>query len=263
MDFSGKNFVVTGAGSGIGREVAFALLKRGARVAAVDLHDYSLEETAKLAQAGNDLTCHVADVSDRATVNALPDAVTAQLGAPDGVIHCAGIIQPFVNVADLDIKTIERVIEVNLMGTIYVAQAFLPALSSRPEAHLCNVSSMGGFIPFPGQTVYSASKAAVKLLSEGLYAELLDSNVSVSVVMPGAVATNIVENSGIKAPDMDAGDYPAVPAPDAARIILDGIEAGKLHILVGKDAKSLNLFSRMAPARAIRMIQKKMKDLAG
>ena len=86
---------------------------------------------------------------------------------------------------------IERVLDVNLQGTLNMVTAFLPLLLERPEAHIANVSSMGGFFPFPGQTVYGASKAAVKLLTEGLYAELLDSQVRVSVIMPGAVSTSI------------------------------------------------------------------------
>ena len=76
-------------------------------------------------------------------------------------MHNAGIIQPFVPVAELDDATIERVLDVNLMGTLHMARAFLPALNSRPEAGLANVSSMGGFFPFPVQTMNGASKAAV------------------------------------------------------------------------------------------------------
>ena len=92
----------------------------------------------------------------------------------DGLINNAGIVQPFVPFADLDQAAIDRVLDVNLMGTINMSRAFMPVLLSRPEAHLANVSSMGGFFPFPGQTLYGASKAGVKLLTEGLYAELLD-----------------------------------------------------------------------------------------
>ena len=154
----------------------------------------------------------------------------AHHGAVDGLINNAGIIQPFVTIEDLDYATIERVLDVNLMGTIHMVKAFLPHLMARPEAHIANVSSMGGFLPVPGQVMYGASKAAVKLLTEGLYAELLDTNVGVSVIMPGAVATNIAQNSGVSVPGeaeaADASNYPTTSAPDAARIMVDGIEAG-------------------------------------
>jgi NADP-dependent 3-hydroxy acid dehydrogenase YdfG len=96
----------------------------------------------------------------RAAVEALPAAVVAAHGAVDAMINNAGIIQPFVPVNELGYDALQRVLDVNLMGTVHMVKAFLPVLLERPEAHLANVSSMGGFFPFPGQTVYGASKAA-------------------------------------------------------------------------------------------------------
>jgi short-subunit dehydrogenase len=98
----------------------------------------------------------------------------------------------------LPYDAIERVLNVNLYGVIYMTKAFLPHLLTRPEAHIVNVSSMGGFFPVPGQSLYGASKAAVKLLTEGLYSELIDTNVRVTAVFPGAIATNISQNSGLR-----------------------------------------------------------------
>jgi short-subunit dehydrogenase len=126
--------------------------------------------------------------------------VIAAHGVVDGLINVAGIIRPFVKLNELDYDVIQRVINVNLYGTIHMVKAFLPHLLERPVAHIANVSSMGGFLPVPGQTIYGASKAAVKLMTEGLYAELLDTNVGVSVVFPGAVATEITSNSGVEMP---------------------------------------------------------------
>ena len=264
MKVRGKVVVVTGAGSGMGRELTLALLRRGARVAAVDVRPEGLAETAALAAAGERLTTHVVDITDRAACEALPEDVIARHGAVDGLVNNAGIIQPFVTIEDLDDATIARVLDVNLMGTIHMVKAFLPHLRARPEAHIANVSSMGGFLPVPGQVMYGASKAAVKLLTEGLYAELLDTNVGVSVIMPGAVATNITENSGVAAPVADAAtasSYPTTSAPDAARIMVEGIEAGRLHIFVGRDSRLMNAATRIAPRRATHLIQKQMKKL--
>jgi short-subunit dehydrogenase len=124
---------------------------------------------------------------------------------------------------------------------------------------------MGAFLPVPGQTIYGAAKAGIKLLSEGMYAELLETNVGVSVVMPGAVATNITANSGIDIPvEEDSANqttYPTTSAEDAARIIVDGIEADRLHILVGRDARFLNMANRLAPRRSTHLITRQMKDL--
>lgn len=263
MKVQGKVVVVTGAGSGMGRELVLELLHRGARVAAVDLRAASLDETSALAAAGNRLSSHVADISDRAAVEGLPDQVVAAHGAVDAVINNAGIIQPFVKINDLDYASIEKVLNVNLWGTIHMVKTFLPILLSRPEAHIANVSSMGGFLPVPGQVVYGASKAAVKLLTEGLYAETLDTNVGVSVILPGAVATNISANSGISMPSADAGSSKIrmTSAEDAARTIVSGIESGKLQIFVGRDSKLMDAATRVSTKRATHMIQKQMKGL--
>lgn len=266
MKFQNKVFVVTGGGNGMGRELTLGLLSRGARVAAVDIRRASLEETAELAKADERLATFVDDITDRQGVGTLPDRVIAAHGAVDGLINNAGIIQPFIRVNDLDYDTIDRVMNVNFYGTIHMVKAFLPYLLERPEACIANVSSMGGFLPVPGQTIYGASKAAVKLFSEGLYAELLDTNVGVSVIMPGAVTTGIADNSGVPMPDMSPEEMEKAASrgtspEDAARIMLDGIESGRLHIYVGRDSRLMNIASRVAPRRATHMISRQMKDL--
>jgi NAD(P)-dependent dehydrogenase (short-subunit alcohol dehydrogenase family) len=265
MNISGKVLVVTGGGNGIGRQVVLEALRRGARVAAIDIRDESLAETAGIAVAGDRLATFVVDITDREATAALPDQVMAAHGAVDGLVNVAGIIQPFVKLNDLDYGTIERVINVNMYGTIHMVKAFLPVLLERPVAHVANVSSMGGFLPVPGQTIYGASKAAVKLMTEGLYAELLDTKVGVSVIMPGAVATEITANSGVDIPggeEMAQDSRIKTTAPeDAARIILDGIESNELHIFVGRDAKTMNLMTRVSPKRATHLIYRQMKQL--
>jgi NAD(P)-dependent dehydrogenase (short-subunit alcohol dehydrogenase family) len=264
MELADKTVVVTGGGNGIGRQVALELLRRGARVAAVDIRDESLTETAGMADAGDRLVTFAVDITDRAAVGALPSKVVAAHGVVDGLINVAGIIQPFVKLHDLEYEVIERVINVNLYGTIYMVKAFLPHLLERPVAHVANVSSMGGFLPVPGQTIYGASKAAVKLMTEGLYAELIDTNVGVSVIFPGAVATEITSNSGVDIPSMDSVDrdsYRTTSPEDAARIILDGIEDDDFQIFVGRDARTMNLLNRVSPRRSTHLIYKQMKDL--
>lgn len=266
MKVADKVIVVVGGGNGIGRQVVLELLKRGASVAAADLRAESLEETARTAGAGERLRTFVVDVTDRAAVDALPAEVVAALGQVDGLVNVAGIIQPFVRLVDLDDATIDRVMAVNFYGTLHMVRAFLPVLLERPVAHVANVSSMGGFLPVPGQTVYGASKAAVKLLTEGLYAEMIGTGVGVSVVFPGAVRTDIAANSGVGAPIADAAaasDYPMIEPDEAARIIVDGIEENRLHVYVGRDSRLMNLATRLAPRRATHLIQRQMKNLLG
>lgn len=264
MKVHGKVWVVTGAGSGMGRELVLQLLRRGARVAAADRDAESLQRTVDLARAGDRLSSHLVDITDRAGVEALPDAVVSAHGAVDGVVDNAGIIQPFQPVADLDYAAIRRVLDVNLMGTVHMVKAFLPLLVERPEAHLANVSSMGGFFPFPGQSMYGASKAGVKLLTEGLYAELLDTPVRVSLILPGAVATSIAEHSGVPVPRTDgAGNVRMTPADKAAEVMIRGIERDRLYIYVGLDSKLMSLAIRVAPRTAIGLVQKQMSKRLG
>jgi NAD(P)-dependent dehydrogenase (short-subunit alcohol dehydrogenase family) len=198
LKVQGKTIVVTGGGNGIGRELVLNLLGRGARVAAVDISEAGLAETAAKAAAGEKLSTHTLSITDRLSVEALPESVIAKHGQVDGLINCAGIIQPFVRLKDLEYDAIERVMNVNFWGVVHMVKTFLPILLTRPVGHILNISSMGGFCPVPGQTIYGASKAAVKLLTEGLYAECLGTNVAVTVAFPGAIATNISKNSGVR-----------------------------------------------------------------
>ena len=267
MKLDNKVIVVTGAGSGMGREVALEAVRRGARVAAVDINETTVAETANLAAAAGRISTHVVNITDRAAVEALPAAVIERFGAVDGFIHCAGIIQPFKRFKDLDDAAIERVFAVNWWGTVYLNRVFLPLLLQRPEGHIVNVSSMGGFLPVPGQTIYGASKAAVKLFTEGLNSECRGTNVRVTVVFPGAVATNITTNSGVDipiSPEMaKQSARRTLPADKAARIILDGMERNAYRVMVGSDAKLMDRLYRLNPRRAAGFIANQMKSLLG
>jgi NAD(P)-dependent dehydrogenase (short-subunit alcohol dehydrogenase family) len=264
MRIAERVFVTTGGGNGIGREVVLALLARGARVAAVDISPIGLKETAEL--AGTDrLTTHTVDITDRAAVSALPDQVVAAHGQVDGVLNVAGIVQPFIRVRDLSFEQIERVMAVNFWGVVHMCKAFLPVLLSRPEASLLNVSSMGALAPVPGQTAYGASKAAVKLLTEGLYAELRGTSVAVTVVFPGGVGTNIMANSGVDMgrinPEAAAAASKLTTAADAGRQIVDALAKGRYRVRIGSDARMLDRLSRLMPQRATVMIANRMKSL--
>lgn len=267
MKLSNKVVIVTGAGGGVGGELVIGLLARGARVAAVDLKQESLDALKERVGEGADaLSLHALNIADKQAVAVLPDAVVKAHGAVDGLINCAGIVQPFVRVNDLDYEAIDRVMNVNFYGTLYMTKAFMPYLLERPEAYLVNVSSMGGFLPVPGQSVYGASKAAVKLLTEGLYAELLDTPVHVSVVFPGATNTNITANSNVKAPDVSGAGIDKMSArmlspAKAAQIILSGVEKNKPQIFTGSDSRSMSKLYRLNPVFATKFIARQMKSL--
>lgn len=265
MKVKNKVFVVTGGGGGIGGALIETLINRGAKVAAVDMRQEYLDKLKdRLGDKAENLSLHALNITDKRTVAKLPAKVIKAQGSIDGLINCAGIIQPFVKVNDLDYEAIDRVMNVNFLGTLYMTKAFLPELLKRPEAHIVNISSMGGFLPVPGQSVYGASKAAVKLFTEGLFAELQNTNVKVTVVFPGATQTDISKNSGVKGPDMPASDQQKIPmltAAKAAKIIIDGVESNKPQIYTGKDSKSMNLLYRLNPVYATKMITKQMASL--
>jgi short-subunit dehydrogenase len=261
-----KVIVVTGGGNGIGRELVLQLLAKGASVAAVDMDEAKLKETVALTGGRGKLSTHVVNITDRAAVEKLPAAVIKAHGAVDGLINNAGIIQKFVKINDLDYKDIDRVLSVNLYGPINMTKAFLPYLLKRPEAHIANVSSMGGFLPVPGQTIYGASKAAVKLFTEGLNSELLPTNVRVTVIFPGAIETNIAANSGITnmtAPDPKKGEktFKMTKPTVAAQMIIDGIEKNRYQVHIGSDSKMMDLLYRLMPERAAKIIYNQMRSL--
>ncbi len=263
MRVKNKVILVTGGGSGMGRELVLNLLSKEAKVIAIDINESALQETVTLVGSENtSLKTFVIDITNKASVEELVGKSIALYGFVDGIINNAGIIQPFVKLNDLSYEAIERVIKVNLYGTLYITKAFLPHLLTRPEGHIVNISSMGGFLPVPGQTIYGATKAAVKLLTEGLNSELAKTNVKVTVVFPGAIHTNIIENSGLvnSTKEVSKSQAARLTSPSkAAEIIIDGMESDCYRVLVGADSKLLDFFYRLNPKAAAAFISKKMK----
>jgi len=265
MQIEDKLWLVTGGGSGMGRSLVLALLARGARVVTVDINQQSLNETAALAGAKKDSPATYAlNIADKEAVENTIDQIIARNGPINGITNNAGIIQPFKSLNDLDYPIIEKVLNVNFWGTLYLTKTVLPHLLGRPEAHIVNVSSMGGFFAFPGQTVYGASKAAVKLMTEGLMQELRETRVQVSIVFPGAVNTNIMANSGMEVNrqqnDAKTQISRALPADKAAKLMIDGIEKNRKHIFLGRDSRMMDYMYRLNPDWAMRFIATKMKD---
>jgi NAD(P)-dependent dehydrogenase (short-subunit alcohol dehydrogenase family) len=270
--FAGKVAVVTGGGSGMGRELVRQLAAEGCSVAVCDVHRDEVAETAELAHAGapagTTVTSHLCDVADEAQVVRFRDEALAAHGANhhgtdhvDLVFSNAGIGGGGSFVADPR-EQWESVFAVDFWGVYYCARAFLPLLINSAEGVLVNTSSVNGFWASLGQgvphTAYSTAKFAVKGFSEALIEDLRvhAPHVRVAVVMPGHVATNIVANSMIAfgVPEADAvaanqGFYDTAPlsAAAAATIILDGVRSGAWRILVGEDAHGLDEYVRAYP----------------
>jgi short-subunit dehydrogenase len=157
---------------------------------------------------------------------------------------------------------------VNFYGTVHMVKEFLPHVLTRPAAQILNIASMGGYVPVPGQTIYCASKAAIKLFSEGLRAELTGTNVGVSILFPGAIATNISVNSGAATQaEVEAMSkqgtttIKTTPADVAGKLIVGAFEGNPFHAFAGSDAKLMYWWGRLLPEGAANMIQKQMASL--
>lgn len=259
MKVRDKVLVVTGAGGGVGRELALQLLAKGASVAAVDINARALESMAAEAGSPDRLSLHTVNLTEENSVQNLVSEVLQAHPAVDGIINNAGVIQPFVPVRDLPLEKMDQVMKVNYYGTLYMVKAFLPELLLRPEAHITNVSSMGGFLPVPGQSAYGASKAAVRLLSEGLWIELRNTGVGVSVVIPGGIATDIMGNSGVRNNTgwdaRSAGGFLLSPRK-AARLIIRATEAGRFRSYLGLDCKIMHFLYTLFPRLSLRLINR-------
>jgi NAD(P)-dependent dehydrogenase (short-subunit alcohol dehydrogenase family) len=268
--FADKIAVVTGGGSGMGRELVRQLAAEGCSVAACDVHGDAIAETADLAAAGaptgTTVTSHLCDVADEAQVLRFRDEALAAHNADhvDLVFSNAGIGGGGSFIADPR-EQWESVFAVDFWGVYYCARAFLPLLINSAEGVLVNTSSVNGFWASLGQgvphTAYSTAKFAVKGFSEALIEDLRvhAPHVRVAVVMPGHVATNIVANSmmAFGVPEADAlaanqGFHDSAPlsAAGAATVILDGVRSGAWRILVGADAQGLDKYIRAHPGDA-------------
>ena len=259
----GKVAVVTGAGSGIGRHLALELARRGARLALSDVDELGLGGTADRAKA----LCaevHAArlDVSDRAAVETYAAEVAGHHGVVHQVYNNAGVAGGST-VLDSSWADYDRILSVNLFGVIHDTKAFLPHLIACGDGHVVNVSSLNGIMGQARSTAYCASKFGVRGFTESLRSEMLAAGhpVRVSVVHPGGVRTNIAtaafEHARAQGVELTPADEARrrvyeekllkLPPEQAARIVVDGVEANRPRILVGTDAKAVDLLVRLVP----------------
>ncbi len=268
--FSHKVAVVTGAGSGIGRALALGLAQRGARLALSDIDEATLADTVELVGRHGVAVHHQRlDVSDGDAFGSYAAAVAEHFGVVHQVFNNAGTSRSRA-VLDLTYGDYERVLSVNLWGVIHGTKAFLPHLIASGDGHVVNVSSVNGFMAYPTLSAYVTSKFAVRGFTEALRMEMLAGGVPVrvTVVHPGGVRTSITENTlalaradGITISAEDerrAREYDRRflrLSPDAAaKTILDGVGAGKGRILVGNDAKVIDMIVRLFPGVYPRII---------
>ena len=276
QDFAGKIAVVTGGGTGMGRELVVQLVAAGAHVSMCDVSEPNMAETAQLADAAAPasdvrISTHIADVSDEAAMLVFRDEALAAHGSDhvNLLFNNAGLSGGGSLFTDTR-ESWERCFNVCFHGVRYGTLAFLDALAASEEGHIINTSSVNGFWASIGNdrphTAYSAAKFAVKGFTEALMTDLAVNapHVKASVVMPGHIGTSIVQNSMdfgarnltdeeremAKLADRLFHDMAPMTAAEAATVILDGVKAGRWRILVGDDAHRLDEAVRANPEGA-------------
>ena len=276
----GSAAAVTGAASGIGRALALELAARGCDLALADRDEAGLQQVAaEIAQKtdkahARKVSVHRVDVGEPGQIQDFATAATAAHPGLNIVINNAGVAL-LGQFSEIEQAQMEWLININFWGVVHGTRAFLPHLSRKPEAHIVNLSSIFGIIAPPGQTAYCAAKFAVRGFSESLRHELAMANspVRLSVVHPGGVATDIARNSrtgvGVtdnarRAQSIERFDAMAKTPPAAAaqRIIL-GIEKNQPRILIGNDARFMDLLQRFRPATYWAVLQRRIEKMAG
>jgi NAD(P)-dependent dehydrogenase (short-subunit alcohol dehydrogenase family) len=252
--FKNKVCVITGAGSGIGRALAENLARRGAALALSDIDvDGLAETTRRCEQLGARVKSDRLNVVEREAVILYADAVKAHFGTVHQVYNNAGIAH-HGEVIRSEYKDFERVMDVDFWGVVNGTKAFLPMVIESGDGHIVNVSSLFGLIAIPGQSAYNAAKFAVRGFTESLRQEMLVARhpVKVTCVHPGGIKTAVARNATY-ADGIDSKSAAsmfdkklAIHTPEmAAQTITEGVRKGHGRVLIGWEAKLLDLFVRV------------------
>lgn len=270
---SGSAAAVTGAASGIGRELALELARRGCDLALADRDEAGLQTLA--AEIGRDpqrkVSVHRVDVAEPCQIQDFATAAIAAHPSLNILINNAGVAL-LGTFAEVEQAQMEWLININFWGVVHGTRAFLPHLSAQRAAHIVNLSSIFGIIAPPGQTAYCAAKFAVRGFSESLRHELAMANspVRLSVVHPGGIATNIARNApsgrgtdnARRAEMLDRFEAMAKKSPAAAAVrIIEGIENDQPRILIGSDARFMDLLQRFRPATYWAVLARRLETM--
>lgn len=256
--------VVTGAGSGIGRELALQLADAGARLAISDINSANLEDTrSALEERGAEVRTDLLDVADETAVFEYAETCRQHFGSVNLVINNAGVALASGPLWQTPLEDFKWLMNINFYGVLSGTKAFLPILQQAEWGHIVNISSVFGMISVPNQAAYNSSKFAVRGLTEALRQELKeeDSSVSCTSVHPGGIKTNIARFARVSEngqPDTAEKHQQAVvefdklartSAPEAAQQILDAVIKDKVRLLIGNDAKLIDKVQRFMPTR--------------
>ena len=252
--FAGKQAVITGAGSGIGRALAKHLNNDGCELWLSDVNETGLAETvASLPR--QDVACHSQrlDVADKSAVHDYADTISSDKGHIDLLVNNAGVALSN-RVDEQSYEDFEWLMNINFWGVVYGTTAFVPLLKRSPRGHLVNISSVFGIVGVPTQSAYNASKFAVRGFTEALRQETADTNLTVCCVHPGGIKTNIAKAARGGTPGMTVEErgelfdqLARTTAESAAAQIIKATTRGKKRLLIGADAHYISWISRLLP----------------
>jgi len=251
--FKDKVVVITGVGSGIGRALAIAFSKMGAKLAINDFNESTLLETADLAGGRETVFYRAFDVANKTAFYEFAEQVVTHYGRVDLVINNAGVAIFSLGAGEISITDYEWILGINLWGMIYGSLAFLPYLRKQQESAIVNLSSVFGIHGVPYQAAYCTTKFGIRGFTESLALEeqLNRTGVTVTSVHPGGIKTNIARNSRYAEAytgDIDEFEKNFRTSPEkAASVIIKGIRRKKRRILVGVDGKFIFFLSRLSP----------------
>jgi NAD(P)-dependent dehydrogenase (short-subunit alcohol dehydrogenase family) len=257
--------VVTGAASGIGRALAQQLSAAGSALAIADVDEKGLAETAASLSSKGQVSTHILDVSDEEAVRSFAEDVTARHGRVTLLINNAGVAL-HGTFEEISLDDLRWVMGINFWGVVYGVKHFLPILKKQPRAQIVNLSSVFGIIAPAGQSAYSASKFAVRGFTEAVRHELEGTSVFLSCVHPGGIHTPIAKHARLGANASPSKKDEAVAffekvtptSPEAAaERILKGVEKREPRILIGKDARQIDIVQRLRPGTYWKIMAKR------
>ena len=280
-NLKGKNCLLTGAASGIGRSLAILLAQEGMNICIVDIDADNLENVRKeVEDLGAKVYSRKCDISKLDEIQKIADEFYQELGDVDLLINNAGVAGGGF-IVDISLEEWKRVLDVNLWSIIYAVKVFLPKMLERGSGHFVNTGSGAGIIGLPYHIHYVASKFAVVGLTEALYSELHDSGVNFSVICPTRVKTNMARSSPIKIDprlysitDKDEIERKSeefkdifsekfydggVDPDDAAKRYLKGIKKNRLYIFDVKILRAANFIKAVALKHGWKGILKKQQ----
>jgi short-subunit dehydrogenase len=275
-NFKNKVAAITGAGSGIGQQLAILLAKQGCHLSLSDINEKGLQQTVELLKPYSDITVTTKklDVSDREAVKQWAQETVQDHGSVNLIFNNAGVALGST-VEGATYEDLEWIVGINFWGVVYGTKEFLPFIKQTQDGHIINISSLFGLTAQPTQSGYNATKFAVRGFTESLRQELdiEKSGVSSLCVHPGGIRTNIAKSAKMSDSLNSLGMDPTksiqnfdkllrTPPEEAARQILQAVLKNKRRLLIGSDAKILDAFQRLFPTgyqRASTIVTKLMK----